>query len=194
MRPFNLFSQGRAVNSVRSKAWVLRFILMASLTGCSMGPPKGVSPVTSFDVSRYTGVWFEIARLDHRFERGLTDIHATYKDGEDGSLTVINRGFSSESNTWQEAVGRAFFLKDKTVGSLKVSFFGPFYGGYHVVALDQKDYRWSLVMGPDRDYFWILARDRHLSPSLKAELLSRVRGLGISEDQLIWTPQERIDF
>ena len=193
MKPFNLFSQGQAL-TVRSRAWVLWLILIASLTGCAMGPPKGVSAVTSFDVSRYTGVWFEIARLDHRFERGLTDIHATYKDDGDGSLTVINRGFSSESNTWQEAVGRAFFLRDHTVGSLKVSFFGPFYGGYHVVALDQKDYRWSLVMGPDRDCFWILARDRHLSPSLKAELLSRVRGLGISEDQLIWTPQERTDF
>jgi apolipoprotein D and lipocalin family protein len=193
MRPFNLFFQGQAL-TVLSKAWVLWLILMASLTGCTMGPPKGVSAVTPFDVSRYTGVWFEIARLDHRFERGLTDIHATYKDDGDGSLSVINRGFNSESNTWQEAVGRAFFLRDKTVGSLKVSFFGPFYGGYHVVALDQKDYRWSLVMGPDRDYFWILARDRHLSTSLKAELLSRVRGLGISEDQLIWTPQERTDF
>ncbi len=194
MQPFNRWSQEQAGATHRPEPWALWLILTVLLTGCSMGPPKGVNAVTSFDVSRYTGVWYEIARLDHRFERGLTDIHATYQDGEEGSLTVINRGFNPESNAWQEAVGRAFFLRDKTVGSLKVSFFGPFYGGYHVVALDQKDYRWSLVMGPDRDYFWILARDRHLSPALKDDLISRARRFGISEDQLIWTPQERTDF
>lgn len=194
MWPFNLLSQEAVVTTCPPHPWPLWLILTASLAGCSMGPPQGVSAVTPFEVSRYTGVWYEIARLDHRFERGLTDISATYKDDGDSSITVINRGFNPESNAWQEAVGHAFFLGDKTVASLKVSFFGPFYGGYHVVALDQKDYRWSLVMGPDRDYFWILLRDRHLSPALKAELLSRVRRLGIAEDQLIWTPQERTDF
>ncbi len=164
----------------------------AWLSGCSTQPPSGVAVVTPFDVQRYEGKWYEIARLDHRFERGLTDISATYTRQPDGSVQVINRGYDGEDREWNQAVGRAFFTGDSRRGSLKVSFFGPFYGGYHVVALD-KDYRWSLVMGPDREYFWILARDKQLSGELRQQLLERARQLGIATDKLIWTPQQRTD-
>jgi lipocalin len=109
----------------------------AWLSGCSTHPPSGVAVVTPFDVQRYEGKWYEIARLDHRFERGLTDISATYRRQPDGSVQVINRGYDGEDREWNQAVGGAFFTGDSQQGSLKVSFFGPFYGGYHVVALDR---------------------------------------------------------
>ena len=171
---------------------VLLMMALPVLTGCSTQPPAGISAVTPFDVQRYEGKWYEIARLDHRFERGLTDINATYRRQADGSVQVINRGYDAEDREWDQAVGKAFFTGARNMGSLKVSFFGPFYGGYHVVALD-KDYRWSMVMGPDRDYFWILARDKQLPEELLRSLLVRARQLGIATDKLIWTPQQRAD-
>ena len=171
---------------------VLLMMALPVLTGCSTQPPTGVAVVTPFDVQRYEGKWYEIARLDHRFERGLTDINATYRRQADGSVQVINRGYDAEDREWDQAVGKAFFTGAPNMGSLKVSFFGPFYGGYHVVALD-KDYRWSMVMGPDRDYFWILARDKQLPEELLRSLLLRARQLGIATDKLIWTPQQRAD-
>ena len=182
------------VDRGRYWGWLAALLMFALpvLTGCSTQPPQGVVVVTPFDVQRYEGKWYEIARLDHRFERGLTDISATYTRQPDGSVQVINRGYDGEDRKWEQAVGKAFFTGDSQRGSLKVSFFGPFYGGYHVVALD-KDYRWSLVMGPDRDYFWILARDKQLSSVLRQQLLERARQLGIATDKLIWTPQQRAD-
>jgi len=165
--------------------------LLAS--SCSTQPPQGVTAVTPFDVSRYQGKWYEIARLDHSFERGLTDINASYSGQPDGSIQVINRGFNPKSGEWEQAIGRALFTDGKDRGSLKVSFFGPFYGGYHVVALDEKDYRWSLVMGPSRDYFWILSRDKQLPEVLRLELIDQARRFGIETNRLIWVSQQRHD-
>ena len=183
-------------NSRKHRRWLAFFSLWVALSllnGCSTNPPPGISAVTPFDVGRYEGKWFEIARLDHSFERGLTDVNASYRGQTDGSIQVINRGFNPEFGEWEQATGRALFTHGRDRGSLKVSFFGPFYGGYHVVALDKKDYRWSLVMGPSRDYFWILARDRQLSDELRHQLLERARGLGIPTDRLIWVSQQRKD-
>lgn len=183
-------------NSCKPLKWFTGFSLWVALSlfaGCSTQPPQGITAVTPFDVGRYQGQWFEIARLDHSFERGLTDVNATYRGQPDGSIEVINRGFNPKSAEWEQATGRALFTHGRDRGSLKVSFFGPFYGGYHVVALDEKDYRWSLVMGPSRNYFWILARDRQLPDDLRKQLLERTRALGIPTDQLIWLSQQRQD-
>ena len=171
-------------------AWL---VTVALLAGCSVSPPKGITPVTPFDVKRYEGKWYEMARLDHRFERGLTDVNATYRGQPDGSIQVINRGFDPEDQAWRQAVGRAYFTGDTQRGSLKVSFFGPFYGGYYVVALDETDYRWSLVMGPDRGYFWILARDKQLPAALREQLIRRAREFGVDTGKLIWVSQTRGD-
>ena len=167
--------------------------LLASLAGCSLGPPAGVTVISPFDLQQYAGKWYEIARLDHSFERGLTDINATYSKLPDGDIQVINRGFDPDRSKWKQAVGVAEFTGNPTQGSLKVAFFWPFYGGYHVVELDREHYRWSLVMGPDRDYFWILSKDKHLDTELKQTLLEKVRKLGVDTSKLIWTPQTRSD-
>jgi apolipoprotein D and lipocalin family protein len=148
---------------------------------------QGVKP---FDVQRYQGTWYEMARLDHSFERNMTDVSARYTVQADGSVQVVNRGFNSVKNEWKEAVGKALFTGDTDRGSLKVSFFGPFYGGYHVVALDP-DYRWSMVVGPDRDYLWILARDKQLEPDVKAQLLAQAQAFGLATDKLIWVSHTR---
>lgn len=182
----------------RKMGWVLghhMFFLMVAglcLMACSTSPPLGVHPVKPFAVDRYLGTWYEIARLDHRFEEGLTDIQATYSLETDGSVKVLNRGLQISNGQWREAIGKALFTGKRDEGSLKVSFFGPFYGGYHVAALDP-DYRWSLVVGPDRDYFWILSREPHISPGLRDQLIQRAQTLGIVTDRLIWTPQKEKD-
>ena len=184
MRIFSAWNCGRSV--------VLSVVAMLLVSACSTAPPLGIHPVTPFAVDRYLGTWFEIARLDHRFEEGLTDIQATYTLEADGSVKVLNRGLQIANGQWREAVGKALFIGQRDEGSLKVSFFGPFYGGYHVAALDP-EYRWSLVVGPDRDYFWILSREPHLTPQLRDQLVRRAQTLGISTDRLIWTPQQGKD-
>ncbi len=172
---------------------ILALIWALTLAACSTAPPAGVHPVTSFDLNRYLGQWYEIARLDHSFERGMSDVNATYQLQADGSLKVINRGYDMQRQAWKEAIGRALLIGDSSTGSLKVSFFGPFYGGYHVIALDQQNYRWSLVAGPDRDYLWILARDKTLPAEVREQLLSQARALGFATDKLIWVEQKRTD-
>ena len=123
-------------------------VVLFGLTACSTNAPDGITAVTSFEITRYAGKWYEIARLDHSFERELTDVSANYRQQDDGSVEVINRGFDTKRNEWREAIGKAKFTGDTNRASLKVSFFGPFYGGYHVVALDQKttDGHWWLAL------------------------------------------------
>lgn len=169
---------------IRSSLYALLFTLI--LGACSTAPPEGVRPVASFDLNRYLGQWYEIARLDHSFERGMRDVNATYQLNDDGSVKVINRGFDTQRQAWKEAIGRAVFIGDPGTASLKVSFFGPFYGGYHVIALDQQHYRWSLVAGPDRDYLWILARDKTLPAEVREQLVSQAKALGFATEKLIW--------
>ncbi|MFA9219362.1 MAG: lipocalin family protein [Sphingomonadaceae bacterium] len=169
-------------------------LALAMLLGAcaSTQPPAGISVVQPFELARYQGRWYEIARLDHSFERGMSDVSATYSAQPDGSVRVLNRGYDGAKGQWRDAVGRALFTGDPGTASLKVSFFGPFYGGYHVAALDP-DYRWSLVVGPDRSYCWILARDKQLAPAQRAAITARAAALGIDTSALIWVTQQRQD-
>jgi len=169
----------------------LLLALVLGLAACSTTPPEGIKAVTPFDIARYEGQWFEVARLDHSFERGMSDVSARYSRQADGSVQVINRGFDAKKNDWKEAIGRAVFTGDPQTASLKVSFFGPFYGGYHVAALDQENYQWALVVGPDRDYLWILARDKQLKPEVRAQLLAQATRMGLAVDKLIWVSHTR---
>lgn len=171
----------------------LPLLVLALLAGCaSSQPPAGVRAVSPFSLERYQGRWYEIARLDHSFERGMSDVSAFYTPQADGSVRVVNRGFDTEHQRWREAVGKALFTGAPTTGSLKVSFFGPFYGGYHVAALDP-DYRWALVLGPDTSYAWILARDKQLEPAQRATIVARAQALGVDTNALIWVAHTRTD-
>jgi len=169
------------------RAWLILWVL--TLAGCT-GVPEGVQPVRGFDLARYLGTWHEIARLDHSFERGLTQVTATYRLRDDGGIDVLNRGYDPLKQIWKEADGRAYFIGEPQVASLKVSFFGPFYGGYHVFALDP-DYRWALISGPSREYFWILAREKSLPPATLSKLLEKARQAGFDTRSLIY-PQPSV--
>lgn len=182
---------------LRRAALVLLASMALALAACSStAPPLGITPVTPFDLARYEGRWYEVARLDHSFERGMTDVSATYQRQADGSVRVLNRGFDttkgSQGGEWRQAVGKALFTGDAQIASLKVSFFGPFYGGYHVAALDA-DYGWALVVGPDRSYCWILSRSKQLAPGVREQLIARASALGIDTQALIWVTQQRTD-
>ena len=159
------------------------------LAGCT-GVPEGVTPVKGFQAERYLGTWYEIARLDHSFERGLTDVTATYRRRDDGGIDVRNRGYDPAEKTWHEAEGRAYFIASPDTASLKVSFFGPFYGGYHVMALDP-DYRWAMVAGPNHDYLWILARSPGLPDPVMQGLARTARQAGFDPDELIMVSHGR---
>jgi apolipoprotein D and lipocalin family protein len=162
---------------------------LGALFGCGTGAPEGLAPVTGFELDRYLGRWYEIARLDHSFERGLANVTADYSMRDGGGVTVLNRGYNPAKRTWNEARGRAKFIGDPSVGSLKVSFFGPFYGGYHILALDTEGYRWAMVAGPNRSYLWILSREPSLDAAVVADLVGRARQWGFETDKLIYVDQ-----
>ena len=167
----------------------LAALLALLLAGCT-GMPATVQPVTGFQLDRYLGVWYEIARLDHSFERGLNRVTAEYSLRDDGGVRVLNRGYSAEKGEWKEAEGKAYFVQDPQTGYLKVSFFGPFYGSYVIFELDHEDYRYAVVCGPDTSYLWILARDPVMDESLKRELVSRAASRGFDTDALIFVEHE----
>jgi len=156
-------------------------LLLASCTGI----PDNIKPVESFEVKRYLGTWYEIARLDHRFERGLNQVTAEYSLRDDGGVKVINRGYSEEDKAWESAEGKAYFVDKADIGYLKVSFFGPFYGSYVVFELDKTNYNYALISGPNKDYFWILARQPQLEPELLQRLIAQAKSLGFATDKLI---------
>ena len=123
----------------------LLMALFLLLTGC-VGIPENVKPVENFKLESYLGKWYEIARLDHSFERGLSRVTADYSLRDDGGLKVINRGYSVKENKWKEAEGKAYFVRGSDEGYLKVSFFGPFYGSYIVFELDHENYGSSVEL------------------------------------------------
>jgi apolipoprotein D and lipocalin family protein len=168
----------------------LGLLVLGGLAACT-GTPTGVEPVQGFNLARYLGTWHEIARLDHSFERGLTHVTATYDKRKDGGVSVLNRGFDPVKDKWKEARGHAYFLQGPDVASLKVSFFGPFYGGYHVFALDP-DYRWAMVAGPTKDYLWILAREPQLPPDVLANLIEIAGNAGFDTGSLIYPPSNQV--
>ena len=164
---------------------------MTLLIGCT-SVPDGLTPVNGFDSQKYLGKWYEIARLDHSFERNLSNVSATYSLKENGDIRVENRGFNEESKEWKEIEGNARFLEDESTGSLKVSFFGPFYGGYHVIELDRENYSYAMVTGPTRSYLWILSRTKDMDKALYSKLVSMADQWGFDTSQLIEVAHNRM--
>lgn len=169
------------------RAFALVSLLL--LGGC-LGTPPGVEPVANFDVRRYLGTWYEIARLDHAFERGLDGVTATYSLNEDGSVRVLNRGYRTGESGWAQAEGVARFVGDDTTGHLKVSFFGPFYASYVVFELD-RHYEYAFVSGFNDNYLWLLARTPEVSTELKERFVRRADELGFAVDELLFVNQDR---
>ena len=163
--------------------------LCAALSGC-LSIPQNVAPVDGFELNKYLGKWYEIARLDHSFERGLDNVTAEYFLRDDGGVRVINKGFSTAENKWKEAEGKAYFVSDPQQGYLKVSFFGPFYGAYIVFELDKEDYQYTFVTSYDKSYLWLLARTPAVSDELRDRFMQKAAELGFATDKLIFPKQD----
>jgi apolipoprotein D and lipocalin family protein len=168
----------------------ISIVLVLFLTGC-VGIPENVNPVDNFRLEKYLGKWYEIARLDHSFERGLTRVTADYSLRDDGGVRVLNRGYSEKEKIWKEAEGKAYFVQRPDQGYLKVSFLGPFYGSYIVFELDHENYQYSLVSGPDKSYLWILARDPAMRDDLKNILITKAATLGFDTSKLIFVKDQQ---
>jgi apolipoprotein D and lipocalin family protein len=150
--------------------------------------------VDSVDVNEYLGTWYEIARLDHSFERDLEQVTANYSKNTDGSIKVINRGYNPNKKEWKEAEGKAYFIDPPNAdgtftGKLKVSFFGPFYGAYNIMELDKPYYNYVMICGPDKDYLWILSRTPQLNYPVKQHLMAKAKEAGFKTDELIFVKQ-----
>jgi len=163
-------------------------VFFAVLSGC-VGIPENVRPVKGFDVNRYLGTWYEIARLDHSFERGLDKVTATYSLRDDGGVRVLNKGFNTAKGEWKEAEGKAYLQETPDIGRFKVSFFGPFYGGYNIMALDTVHYQYAMVCGPDISYLWILSRTPQMDKAVLDQLVGMAKSLGFDTDHLIHVTQ-----
>lgn len=172
-----------------SRKALIRFIgitcLTITLLSSCVSIPKGATAVKPFDKQQYLGKWYEIARLDFKWERHLNNTTATYSLREDGLIKVDNRGYHTIDKEWNQAIGRAKFVDDPQVARLKVSFFGPFWGGYNVIALDD-DYQYALVAGSDLDNLWILARETTIPEDIKEEYLRIALEIGYDVDALLW--------
>ena len=165
-----------------------RMILVSSLAlaaGCVSTLKVDNAPVATLDLSRYLGEWYEIARFDHSFERGVEQAKANYTQNADGTIKVVNSGIKDGKP--KTAVGKG--KKTDTPGLLRVSFFGPFYADYRVMMID-KEYTYALVGSGSADYLWILSRTRVLPDATKSELLSEAKRRGYDTDKLIWVEQE----
>src|SRR5690606_9266410 len=147
------------------------------LTACT-GMADGIRPVTGFHLDHYLGNQYEIARLDHSFERGLEEVSPSSSLRDHGGITEIHRG-KQTTGSWREAEGKAYFVDKPDEARLKVSFFGPFYGGYNVIDLDP-DYQLSLVTSYNHDYLWILSRSPNPPKAKVDALVAKARGLGFA--------------
>ena len=154
------------------------------LTAC-LGMPKQVQPVNNFQLERYLGTWYEIARLDHSFERGLSHVSANYSLLPNGQVRVLNRGYSAQQQAWKDIEGKAAFVQTPNIGHLKVSFFGPFYSSYVITDLDES-YQYALISGYNHSYLWILARQPQIPDAVKNRLIAKAQSLGFDTRQLIF--------
>ncbi|HGF8959951.1 TPA: outer membrane lipoprotein Blc [Yersinia enterocolitica] len=175
------------------RLWSKLSVITATLlsVACGVTPPKDVKIVDNFQLPRYLGTWYEIARLDHSFERGLNNVTANYSPRDDGGVKVINRGYNAKKQQWQESIGKAYFIGSPQQASLKVSFFGPFYGGYNVIDLDD-EYQHALIAGPNRKYLWILSRTPTIDNQTRDRLVSVAQHYGFPVEELIWVKQGEI--
>lgn len=166
-----------------AKMWSI--LLVGIVAGCS-SVPDGLQPVSDFQPDRYLGTWYEIARLDHSFERGLSHSTAEYSMRDDGNIGVVNRAFDAKRGKWREARAVARFVGPTNVASLSVTFFWPFSGAYHVIAVDREQYAYAMVTSYSRSYLWILSREKHLDPAVQRDLLAKAKAWGFNTDALIF--------
>lgn len=150
--------------------------------------PEGITAVNNFKKERYLGKWYEIARLDFRFEKNLSHVTATYTQHKDGTIKVTNTGYDYKKYQQKQSTGKAKFTGNEETAMLKVSFFGPFYAGYNVIAIDD-NYQYALVCGRNRHYLWLLSREKTMPEAIKNQYLAIAEKAGFNIPELVWTNQ-----
>jgi len=160
------------------------FSLSVIFSGCAT-IPQGAKAVDKFDKAKYLGKWYEIARFDFAFEKNLNNTTAEYSVGKNGMIDVVNAGYNYKVDKWDKAAGKARFRGADTKAELEVSFFGPFYAAYNVIALDS-EYQYALIAGNNLKYLWILSRMKTIPDDVKANYVSLAKSLGYKTDDLIW--------
>lgn len=168
---------------------ILLFGTSVLLSSCA-SIPKKAKAVSNFDINKYLGTWYEIARFDFRFERDLNNTIAQYSLLADNKVKVLNSGYNVKKEKWVSAEGVAKFRGEKTVAALKVSFFGPFYSGYNVIALDE-NYTYALIAGKNLDYLWLLSREKTIPDSIKEEYLKIAQEAGYDTSKLLWINHDK---
>jgi len=180
------------MNKLSTKALFTSIVLLSiTIGGCSQTKPmKRTQSVAVLDLEKYLGTWYEIARFDHSFERGLEGVTATYSMREDGKIKVLNQGYKGGlEGPVKQAIGKAKIPDPAQPGKLKVSFFWIFYGDYFVLELDKENYQWALIGSSSEKYLWILSRTPQLEESVKDYLLKSMIERGYSTQDLIWVKQ-----
>ena len=147
--------------------------------------PKGVKAVEPFEKAKYLGKWYEIARIDFKYEKDLNNTTAEYSLNANGTIKVTNKGYNTKTGQWKQAIGKAKFAVNDRIGILKVSFFGPFYSGYNVIALDS-DYKYALIAGANYKYLWILSRETSIPDEIKNKYLKIANDFGYNTSDLLW--------
>ena len=165
-------------------------ILTIGISSCRTIPPNAVA-VESFDKAKYLGKWYEIARFDFKFERNLNNTTAEYSLNENGTIKVDNQGYNTLKEEWVQAIGKAKFVENDCLAMLKVSFFGPFYGGYNVIAIDD-DYKFALIAGGSLDYLWILSRETEIPDAIKTNYLAIAKSVGYDTSKLLWITHDKV--
>lgn len=173
------------MNFLKTNKTIILLLMMSFLFSSCQYIPENVKAVDNFEQERYLGKWYEIARFDFKFEKDLNNTTAEYSLNDNGTIKVVNKGYNYVKEKWQEAEGKAKFRDKSDVAALKVSFFGPFYAGYNVIALDE-DYQYALVCGGNKDYLWILSRTTTIPLEIKNSYLEKAAALGFEINNLIW--------
>jgi apolipoprotein D and lipocalin family protein len=163
--------------------------LVMAFSSCGKDSPENAVAVQDFDLNNYIGKWYEIARIDFKHEKNMDNVTAEYYLNEDGSVKVINRGYDYINEKWKDSVGTAKFRGDVNEGALKVSFFGPFYSGYTVIAIDPF-YQNALVAGKNYDYLWLLSRETTMPQETITRYLTIADDLGFDTDNLVWVEHD----
>jgi apolipoprotein D and lipocalin family protein len=163
-------------------------IMMTSFFSC-VTIPEGAEAVSPFDKERYLGKWYEIARLDSKFEKDLNNTTAEYSMNDNGTIKVVNQGYNTKKREWVKAIGKAKFAKSDSIAMLRVSFFGPFYAGYNVIALDE-DYKYALIAGASLKYLWILSRETMIPEEVKVSYMKIAENIGYNTAELIWVEHD----
>jgi lipocalin len=149
-----------------------------------------IETVRGVDINRYLGQWYEIARFDHFFERGMVGVTAYYSLNDDGTIQVVNSGYKcSFFGKFKSVQGKAHVPDPADAGKLRVSFFLWFYSDYYILELDEENYSYALVGSSSDKYLWILSRTPVLDRSIVKDLLHKAKHRGYDVSKLIWVKQ-----